>query len=117
MLDSPLWAEHLFRAKFNLKKLLGVFKVLFFYKEFVEALSRLFDQKTLGCQAGGPAQPPLPGPGGDGDGRKRDFLFSEVRAECLALVRQTEFQRYAHLLLKAFAVLEKAALKFSGLPS
>ena len=35
ILDSYVWSEHLFKAKFNLKKLNNVFKILFFYKDLV----------------------------------------------------------------------------------
>lgn len=48
--------------------------------------------------------------------KKRDFLFSAVRKECVDLVQKTVFQRYAHILLKTVAVIEKRAMKFSGLP-
>jgi hypothetical protein len=45
ILDQNKWAEHLFRAKYNLKKLYNIFKILFFYKDFINEIIKIFDDK------------------------------------------------------------------------
>jgi hypothetical protein len=96
LLDNDTWAEHLYRSKFNLKKLNNIFKIQFFYKEFINEIIKIFDGKS--------------------QMNKKNFYFSEVKVEFINLVKQTKFQRYGHLLLKAVAIIEKNSLKFSGLP-
>ena len=48
--------------------------------------------------------------------KKKNFHFSELKNDFISLVKKTEYQRYAHLLLKTFAIMEKNTMKFSGLP-
>lgn len=44
------------------------------------------------------------------------IYFSMIRNDFVSLIKKIKFQRFAHILLKAVAIIEKDSLKFSGLP-
>lgn len=97
LFNSDIINVKLLEAKYNVNKLFSIFKIRFFYRDFLFALDNIFKDYLEKIE-------------------NKNILFGNIKEAIYSLVNQPRFKRFAHLLLKAIVIIEKENMKFQSLP-